>query len=41
MTAELKALPASAYGGSVTSASASAAVRAVAATIAQTLHHCG
>jgi 4-amino-4-deoxy-L-arabinose transferase-like glycosyltransferase len=35
------AVPASAYGGSATSASASAAARAVAATVAQTLYHCG
>ena len=35
------AVPASAYGGSTTSASASAATRAVAATVAQTLYHCG
>ena len=34
-------VPASAYGGSTTSASASAAARAVAATVAQTLYHCG
>ena len=35
------AVPASAYGGSATSASASAAARAVAATVAETLYHCG
>ena len=34
-------VPASAYGGSTTSASASAAAKAVAATVAQTLYHCG
>ena len=33
-------VPASAYGGSATSASASAAARAVAATVAETLYHC-
>ena len=35
------AVPASAYGGSATSASASAAARAAAAAVAQTLYHCG
>ena len=34
-------VPASAYGGSTTSASASAGVRAVAAAAAGTLYHCG
>ena len=35
------AVPASAYGGSATSASASVAARAVAPTVAETLYHCG